>query len=388
MAVNRFVDPLLNCPGESLPTSAYIHVPFCRHRCGYCNFSVVAGREDLVGRFLRAIDKELSSLDRPKLATLFLGGGTPTHLGPGDFQKLVQCFRRRFDMNELSEFTVEANPEDIDEDKLKSLVDAGVNRVSVGVQSFNDAKLKTLQRGHRGKLAQEKIEQTAKFIDNVSIDLIFAAPGETVESWRTDLNIALALPIKHLSTYALTFEKGTTFWNRLQRGDLRSTGEDDELEMYELVRRLSPDSGRPQYEISNFAEPNHRCRHNLAYWNGAGWFAAGPGAARFVNGWRQVNHRSTTTYLRRIEAGRSPTAESERVSLEQAARERVAFGVRLIDGVDLVELGKELNLDLFQLFREKVAKCEAEGLVTCSDGRLRLSELGIRFADTVASRFL
>ncbi|TWU04515.1 radical SAM family heme chaperone HemW [Stieleria varia] len=371
-----------------IPRSAYIHVPFCRHRCGYCNFSVVADRDDLITRFLDAIDNELSILDRPSIDTLFLGGGTPTHLPIDALQELMRILHRRFRFSEDIEFSSEANPEDITEEKLCVLADAGVNRISLGVQSFDDQKLSTLQRGHSGDSAQRIIEQVTEVIANVSIDLIFAAPGESLETWQRDVATALALPIQHLSTYALTFEKGTLFWNQLQRGDLQPAGESLELEMYELVRSVAPAAGMTHYEISSFATPTHRCRHNIAYWEGSGWYAAGPGAARFVNGRREVNHRSTTAYLRRMETGQSPTAESELVTPQQAARERAAFGIRRIDGIDLADLAQQTGVNMLTLLADAIEQCEREDLIVRNGDHIRLTERGILFADTVASRFL
>ncbi len=221
------------------------------------------------------------------------------------------------------------------------------------------------------------------------VDLIFAAPGESIADWQRDLETALALPIRHLSTYALTFEKGTSFWSRRNRGALSSIDESEELEMYQLARRLAGQRKMEHYEISNFAMPGYQCAHNLAYWEGVGWFAVGPGAARFVGGVREVNHRSTSTYLRRIESGQSPVAESEPISLEQYARERAAFGVRVLAGIDLHALSDAVGFDVAALCEEAIELSIGEGLLLeASSGKLRLSERGVLFADTVASRLL
>ncbi|TWU56176.1 radical SAM family heme chaperone HemW [Rubripirellula reticaptiva] len=370
------------------PRSVYLHVPFCRHRCGYCNFSVVADRDDLIDRYLDAIDCELASLDRPVVNTVFIGGGTPTHLPPVALSKLLAIAKQRFQFEGDVEFSTEANPEDITAEKLDCLVHHGVNRISLGVQSFNDDKLRLLERGHTGGRAAAMIELAASRIPNVSIDLIFAAPGETTEQWQQDLSTALSLPIQHISTYALTFEKGTSFWSRLSRGDLSTTDEAIEVEMYQAGRRMTAEAGLSHYEISNFARAGHRCRHNLAYWDGQGWYAAGPGAARFVGGRREVNHRSTTTYIKRMESGQTPTAESELISPLQCARERAAFGVRLIDGVDIDAIGRETGIPIREACSDAIAGSFAEGLLEEAGGRMRLTDRGVLFADTVASRFL
>src|SRR6056297_3124129 len=250
--------------GWPQPRSAYVHVPFCRHRCGYCNFSVVANHDDLIDRFLGAIDHELDGIVRraggpPRLETLFIGGGTPTHLPPEALRRFLNLLRRRFVLDGSAEWSVEANPEDISRETLSLLAEARLQRISLGVQSFNDNKLAVLQRSHRGASAESVIRQTAETIGNVSIDLIFAAPDETLDDWRRDLETALRLPITHVSTYALTFEKGTTFWNRRLRGDLRAADEGLELAMYDSARDTLAAGGFEHYEISNFARPGRRC---------------------------------------------------------------------------------------------------------------------------------
>ncbi|MFG0261334.1 MAG: radical SAM family heme chaperone HemW [Novipirellula sp. JB048] len=370
------------------PRSAYVHVPFCRHRCGYCNFSVLAGRDELMKPFLVAIDQELAALQRPKIDTLFLGGGTPTHLPASELDWLLKQLAVRFELAADGERSVEANPEDIDAEKLRVLADHGINRISLGVQSFRPAKLTLLQRSHSAAQAAAAIELAAKWIGNVSIDLIFAAPEETVAQWQTDLETALDLPIRHLSTYALTFEKGTSFWNAKRLGRLQGVDEEDEIAMYSLTRQLTAQRGMEHYEISNFAHDGARCRHNLAYWEGRGWYAAGPGAARFVQGRREVNHRSTTTYLKRIAANQSPVAESESITPTQSARERAAFGIRMIDGIDLARLSRETGVDLFAVCADAIAAATRDGLIERHDDRIALTPQGILFADSVASEFL
>ena len=374
--------------GWPVPRAAYIHVPFCRHRCGYCNFSVVAKREDLIDRFLSAIDQELASLDCPAIDTLFIGGGTPTHLPPTQLEQLIGIFHKRFDLSKTTEWSVEANPEDIDGDRLSIISDAGVNRISLGVQSFQPSKLRILERSHTPTAARQAIELAASRIPNVSIDLIFSAPNESLRSWSSDLDQAFTLPIEHLSTYSLTIEKGTSFWARHHQGDIATAGEELEIEMYQLVRSRAADHSMSHYEISNFAHADSRCRHNMHYWQGRGWYAAGPGAARFQRGKREINHRSTTTYLKRIESGQSPVAESEQVSPLQYAKERAAFGVRLIDGVNLRTIERESGIELLDHYGPGLNRLVDDGLVEFDGATLKLSPRGILFADTVASDLL
>ncbi len=371
-----------------IPQSAYIHIPFCRHRCGYCNFSVIADRDDLIDSVIAAIDQELQSLDRPHVQTIFIGGGTPTHLNVEQLDRLLVMLRSRFQFSDSYECSVEANPEDITIEKLDVLASHGVNRVSLGVQSFHREKLLLLQRGHDGPGASRAIELAASKIPNVSLDLIFAAPGESIDQWREDLRLALALPIRHLSTYTLTFEKGTSFWSQRAKGLLQGLSEDDELQMYDAAREMTAAAGLEHYEVSNFAIPGSRCQHNMAYWHGRGWFAAGPGAARFVDGRREVNHRSTTTYLRRSQSGASVVGESEAISRSQFGRELAAFGVRLIEGIDLDATHTATGIDLRCLCETAIDRTTSLGWITDDGDRLKLTEQGILFADSVASEFL
>ncbi|MBD53688.1 MAG: coproporphyrinogen III oxidase [Rhodopirellula sp.] len=372
-----------------VPRAAYIHVPFCRHKCGYCNFSVVADRDDLIDRYLKVIDLELCHLDCPAIDTLFVGGGTPTHFDVDQLQRFLNIVRERFQLSGSCEWSMEANPEDISRDKVAMLYGHGVNRISLGVQSFNVDKLRMLERGHSPENAVNAVHAVAELIDNVSIDLIFAAPGETLADWQRDLEVASTLPLKHVSTYALTFEKGTAFWSRRARGGLSSASESCEVDMYQVARQELSGAGFKHYEISSFARSGSQCQHNLAYWEGRGWYAAGPGAARFVDGRREVNHRSTTTYLRRMESAKSPTAEQEAVTREQYARERAAFGVRLIDGIDLEVLESETGVPLRAICRDAINRSLGEGLLLKpAPSWIKLSERGILFADTVASRLL
>lgn len=378
--------------GWPTPRSAYLHVPFCRHRCGYCNFSVTAGRDDLADDFLTAIDIELSLLGSPQpIDTLFIGGGTPTHLSLEQLDQLFASIDRWLIRTSATETTVEANPEDIviDDEKLSLLARHGVNRISLGVQSFNEAKLKLLERSHSKSSASLAIQRCAELIGNVSIDLIFAAPNETPEDWRRDLETAFSLPISHLSTYALTFEKGTSFWSQRLRGSLNEVCEDNQLTMYEDAIRMSQAFGLSHYEISSFARDGYRCNHNLTYWHGRGWFGFGPGAAKFMDGAREVNHRSTTTYLRRMLSGdQSPVAEREQITPEQYACERAAFGIRMIDGIDMETIHQECGIDVASIRRSGIERCQQQGLISIKGTHYQLTHQGILMADSVATELL
>jgi len=371
------------------PRSAYIHVPFCRRRCGYCNFTVVAGRGDLVDDYLHAIERELSALEHPRrVDTLFFGGGTPTHLSVEHLDRLLRLARKWFPLAEDGEFTVEANPVDITPEKIDLLSGAGVTRVSLGVQSFDNAKLGVLERDHRRQQALGAIARCRERFQSVAIDLIFAAPGEEMDVWHRDLETAIAAGPHHVSTYSLTFEKGAAFWGRRQRGEIRSVDEDTERAMFEAAIDMLTGAGYEHYEVSNFAQPGHRCRQNLAYWTGRGYYAAGPGAARYVGGVRETNHRSATTYIRRVLAGRSPVAERERLGREDSARERLVFQLRMLDGVERAEFARETGYGIDDLVGGILPEFIALGLIEETDQRLRLTREGLMLSDWLWPQFL
>lgn len=296
------------------PRAAYVHIPFCVHRCGYCNFTVITDRDDLVEPLLTAIETELSWLETPQsVDTLYFGGGTPTYLSPLQLHKLCEVLLQWHPLSQGYEWTVEANPGDLDSERIQVLSEQGVNRLSLGSQSFRREKLTLLERDHSAAEIRSAVELCRQVGIGVSLDLIFGTPGETLSEWLTDLEQAIQLEPDHISTYGLTFERGTQFWNRLQHRELIPVAEELEREMYLTAIDFLAEAGFEHYEISNFARPGYRSRHNETYWSGRGYFAVGPGAARYVDGVRQTNHRSTTTYLRRVQQDLSPVAEEERL---------------------------------------------------------------------------
>ncbi|MCY2993954.1 MAG: radical SAM family heme chaperone HemW [Planctomycetota bacterium] len=371
------------------PRAAYIHVPFCLRRCGYCNFTVMAGRDDLVESYLQAMERELSWLETPReVDTLFFGGGTPTYLRPAQLQRLIALARTWFPLAAGYEFSVEANPADLRSEQVDVLVQGGVNRISLGVQSFDDGKLAVLERDHRRREIERAWDLVANRFSSVAIDLIFAAPGETPETWRADLQAALDKAPAHLSTYGLTFDKGAAFWGRRERGQLRAVDEEAEREMYELTIETLTQAGFEHYEVSNFARSGQRCRQNVTYWQGGSYFAAGPGAARFVAGWRETNHRSTSTYLKRVLAGCSPVAERERLGPADAARERLVFGLRMLEGVERARFREQTGFAVEDLVGAVLPDILQLGFLEDIDDRLRLTRRGLLVSDSIWPSFL
>lgn len=372
------------------PRAAYVHVPFCRHRCGYCNFTLIAGRDDLIERYLNALERELAQLGAPRpVDTLFLGGGTPTHLAPSQLERLLEMVRHWFPPSPGYEFSVEANPADVSDERIAVLAAAGVTRLSLGAQSFDLAKLRLLERDHDAAVIRSAAGRVRNAGFQLSLDLIFGTPGETLESWQHDLDAALALEPDHLSTYGLTIEQGTTFFGRRNRGELNPVDEERERELYLAVIERLTAAGFEHYEVSNFARPGKRCRHNEVYWAARGYYAAGPGAARYVDGTRATNHRSTTTWLARIEQGESPVAENETLPPPARAREALVLGLRrLADGVDGAAFAEEFEFDPHSLGGAELRRLIETGLIADAAGRLRLTREGLLIADWIWGRLL
>ena len=369
--------------------SAYVHVPFCARRCGYCNFTVVAGRDDLVDDYLRAIALELARMEEPcEVDTLYFGGGTPTQLSLDALQRLLSVVRAWHPLAAGGEFTVEANPNDLTDALAALLAGHGVTRISLGAQAFDPGKLALLQRDHRAAQIEAAAATARRHVPVVAVDLISAVPGETLASWTRDLNRAVALGADHVSTYSLTYEKGAAFWSRLQRGELVRCGEELDRAMYGLAIDRLAEAGFDHYEVSSFARPGRRCRHNEVYWDGSNYYAVGPGAARYVDGRREMNHRSTTTYLKRVLAGRSPVAEWETLAPEDRARELLVLGLRRLEGVDRQQFAARTGFALDRLVGRPLAELVDRGLLIDDGTRVRLSRAGLMVSDTIWTQFL
>jgi oxygen-independent coproporphyrinogen III oxidase len=374
---------------DTEPRSAYIHVPFCAHRCGYCDFTLVARRDDLIDSYLEALQIDLARLERPReVDTLFFGGGTPTHLPAAQLERLLTLTRRWFPPATRAEICVEANPAGLDDAKVAVLAEAGVNRVSLGVQSFDNRVLELLERDHHGSEVSAVVERIRRAIPNIGLDLIFGVPGQTAELWEQTLTAAVALEPTHISTYGLTFERGTAFQSRLDKGLLQRCDEESERQMYAFAMDELSRAGFAQYELSNFALPGFRCRHNEVYWSGRPFFGFGPGAARYADGRRELNHRSVTTWIKRVLAGDSPIAESEELPPEGRARELIMLNLRRCQGLSLAEFCEQTGFEFHQLAGEALTRHLGQGLLEEVDGRIRLTREGRFLADSVFAEYV
>jgi oxygen-independent coproporphyrinogen-3 oxidase len=371
------------------PRAAYVHVPFCAHHCCYCDFAVVAGQDALGDRYIDALTREMASLGQAQTVdTLFVGGGTPTHLTPAQLQRLLTGIRHWLPVAAGHEFSVEANPATLTPQKIAVLADRGVNRVSLGAQSFHAATLKVLERDHQADDIRQAVAAVRRRIDNVSVDLIFGVPGQTLEQWRADLRSVLEIGIDHVSTYGLTYEKGTRLWKEREGGRVTPLDEEAELAMYLVAMDALEAAGLEQYEISSFARPGRRCRHNQVYWANHAYFGFGLGAARYVNFSREVNTRDLHSYLRKALAGESVVMQRETLQEEERARETLGLNLRRREGIDRDAFRQQTGQHVDGLVGPILARHIEQGLLEDDGGHVRLTRRGKCVADAVVSTLL
>jgi oxygen-independent coproporphyrinogen-3 oxidase len=369
------------------PRAAYVHVPFCAHHCGYCDFAVTTGADERIDEYVTAVGRELELLlaePRP-VETIFIGGGTPTYLTAEQLERLLSIVNRWFPAREAHarEFSIESTPESLSNDKVAVLADNGVNRVSIGVQSFEPRSLHVLERIHSPTDVPRAIDCVRCRIDNVSLDLIFGVPCQTLADWRVDVQRAVALAPEHISTYGLTYEKGTRLWKQRRSGLVTALDEDVELAMYEHALDALDAAGYRRYEVSNHARPGRECRHNAVYWANWAYFGAGVGAARYVAGTRDVNSRSLPTYLERIAAGRPATVQSETLQPDDRARETVSTQLRRVDGIGREQFVGQTGFDLEYLCGSAIRRHAAAALLADDGRRVSLTRKGVCVADAV-----
>jgi oxygen-independent coproporphyrinogen-3 oxidase len=375
------------------PRHAYVHVPFCRHRCGYCDFTLVAGRDELVDRYLAALQRELERVPGAvefrddvaclDLDSLYLGGGTPSHLGPGGLRRLFAILRERLRPVAGAEVSLEANPLDVTPDFVVAARECGMTRVSLGGQSLDAATLRALDRDHEPDDVRRAIGLLHDAGLAVSLDLMTAAPGQSLAAVEQDLAAAVTLGPGHVSVYCLTWERGTAFSAARRRGELAAAPEELERAMFEVAIDRLEAAGYEHYEVSNFARPGHRCRHNEAYWDCRAWEAFGPGAARFDGRTRTTNHRSTTTWMTRVLAGEECSGDVDAMSAEDAARERLVVGLRRRDGVCREAFHAGSGCDLDAVAGPAVARWVGAGLAIDDGRRVRLTRAGLLVSDTL-----
>ena len=373
---------------QKKPTSAYVHIPFCTQICYYCDFSKVFIKNQPVDSYLEHLLEEFQSYDIQKLRTLYIGGGTPTALSASQLEVLLKGLTKSLDLSVLEELTIEANPGDLDADKIAVLKNSAVNRVSLGVQTFDDKMLKKIGRSHLEKDIYENIDRLklAGF-DNISIDLIYALPGQTMEQVKDNVAKAIGLDIPHMSLYSLILENHTVFMNRMRRGKLPLPKEELEAEMFEYIIAELERAGFEHYEISNFSKSGFESRHNLMYWDNAEYYGIGAGASGYVNGVRYKNHGPIRHYLSAVEEGNARITE-EHLSQKEQMEEEMFLGLRKKSGVSMARFEEKFGRTFDGLYGEIVRDLVQQGLMQIEGDRVRMTKRGLFLGDTVAERFI
>ena len=373
---------------QKKPTSAYVHIPFCTQICYYCDFSKVFIKNQPVDSYLEHLLEEFRSYDIQKLRTLYIGGGTPTALSASQLEVLLKGLTENLDLSVLEELTIEANPGDLDADKIAILKNSAVNRVSLGVQTFDNKMLKKIGRSHLEQDIYENIDRLklAGF-DNISIDLIYALPGQTMEQVKENVAKAIGLDIPHMSLYSLILENHTVFMNRMRRGKLPLPKEELEAEMFEYIIAELERAGFEHYEISNFSKPDFESRHNLMYWDNAEYYGIGAGASGYVNGIRYKNHGPIRHYLSAVEEGNARITE-EHLSQKEQMEEEMFLGLRKKSGVSMARFEEKFGRSFDELYGEIVRDLIQKGLMQIEGDRVRMTKRGLFLGDTVAERFI
>ena len=374
--------------------SAYIHIPFCEHICHYCDFNKMFLKGQPVDEYLQLLKREmelsLAQSQCEKLSTIYVGGGTPTSLNEKQLAFFTESIAEvlPFDREDI-EFTFEANPGDLSKEKLLILKEAGVNRISFGVQSFQEHLLKAIGRTHRVEDVYTSVEYARQAgFENITIDLMYGLPGQTMQDVVSSIDKALKLELPHISSYSLIVEPKTVFYNLLQKDKLYLPTQDTEAEMYERLMDTMEHHGLRQYEISNFAKPGFESRHNLVYWNNEEYYGFGAGAHGYVNGERVSNHGPLKKYMEPLKQGELPRLSVHPVPLNERMEEEMFLGLRKTKGVSLERFRERYNLDAGVVFKGQIEELLERGLLENKDGFLRLTRRGKLLGNEVFQSFI
>lgn len=370
--------------------AAYIHIPFCEHICHYCDFNKVFIKNQPVKTYLEALEKEIHCAEKTgQLQTLFVGGGTPTALGESDFEWFISMIKRELWSENIKEFTVEANPENLTSKKLVTMKENGVNRLSIGVQAFQNDLLFEIGRPHKKEdIAKSIIEARKSGFDNISLDLMFGLPNQTKDMLGQSIDDALSLNPEHISIYSLQVEPKTIFFNRLKKGTLPLPSQDIEAEMYEMIINRLSAAGYQQYEISNFAKPGKESLHNLKYWDNAPYFGFGAGAHGYVDGSRVVNAGPVNKYIEKVDKSGSARTASHPVTQLEEIEEEMFLGLRKLQGISLNDFYHKFGKTVHDIYGKEITRLIGDGLLKETNHRLFLTRKGIFLGNEVFEAFI
>lgn len=369
----------------------YLHIPFCKTRCIYCDFYSTT-RSELKTRYVRALCSELEMrkeyLKEERVETIYFGGGTPSQLEEGDFRQLFETIQKCYGMESCHEITLEANPDDLSKEYLQMLSTLPFNRLSMGIQTFDDATLKLLKRRHDARTAIEAVDRCRQAgFSNISIDLIYGLPGETKEHWENDLRQAIDLNVEHISAYHLIYEEDTPIYKMLKQHQVSEVDEDSSLEFFTLLIERLQKAGFEHYEISNFCRPGKHSRHNTSYWQGIPYLGCGPSAHSFDGMTREWNVSSIDLYIKGIEENRR-AFEIEYLDQTTRYNEFIITTIRTVWGTPIEKLKQTFGNELWEYCRKMAAPYLESGKLEEHDGALRLTREGIFISDSIMSDLL
>ncbi|AMQ06075.1 MULTISPECIES: radical SAM family heme chaperone HemW [Sporosarcina] len=372
----------------------YIHIPFCHQICHYCDFNKVFFKNQPVDEYIESMGQELAIMRQEGISfkeveTVFLGGGTPTSLSEKQLERLLEIIHEYVDVSSLKEFSTEANPDELTFGKLIVLKNGGVDRLSIGVQSFDADLLTKIGRTHGPDDAARVVGEARKAgFDNISIDLIYGLPGQTIAQWQDTLDKALALDLPHYSGYSLIVEPKTVFYNLMNKGKLPLPGEDMETEMFTMLIEQMERKGRKRYEISNFAIPGHESIHNLIYWENATYAGVGAGAHGYVDGTRYSNIGPIAKYMEKTALGERPVQQTHVVTAIEAMEEEMFLGLRKSNGVSISLFQEKFGRSLEEVYGETLHSLIKDGLVERLDDAVKLTHRGVYRGNDVFQQFL
>lgn len=365
----------------------YIHIPFCKRKCAYCDFLSFNADDDLINEYVNALTGQikhfsLSFKEKPETDSIFIGGGTPSFIKEEYIGKILNAVYESFNISCDCETTIEINPASESRQKLKAYKDFGINRISVGIQSFSDSELAVLKRLHSAKDAMRCLDEVflAGF-ENVSADLMFAIPNQSAKSFEKNLYTLMRYPMRHVSAYSLIIEENTPFYDMFASGKICESGEDLYCTMYETAKDVLSSFGFKKYEISNFAKPGYECRHNLKYWSGGEYFAFGLGAVGLFGGARYENERSIKAYIK------NPyLIKKTALSKEELMAEYIICSMRKTSGLDLADFEHRFKKSFFDIY--DVSKYEKGGFLACENGRIFFTEKGFEVSNSILCDFV
>ncbi len=372
----------------------YIHIPFCHQICFYCDFNKVFFKNQPVDEYIESIGNELAIMANEGhsfegLETVFLGGGTPTSLSEKQLDRLLELIHQHVNVRALREFSTEANPDELTRGKLSVLRNGGVERLSIGVQSFDEQLLKRIGRTH-GADTPTKVIMEAREIgfENISIDLIYGLPDQSIQQWEDTLDKAMSLDLPHYSGYSLIVEPKTVFYNLMNKGKLPLPGEDIETEMFSMLIDRMAAAGKQQYEISNFATPGNESIHNLIYWDNDEYAGIGAGAHGYLKGRRYANYGPLKKYMESMETGLRPVMEEHEVTNTEAMEEEMFLGLRKSGGVSLQLFKTKFGKPLKEVYGDVLEELSDKGLISESEGSIKLTRKGVFRGNEVFQQFL